>query len=104
MGDIPEYTAMRAAFGDALDNVAVSATKSMTGHLLGGAGAVEGVLTVLALHHGKAPVTINLDQQDPQIPLDVVTGTPRDLKPGVAVSNSFGFGGHNAVAAFRSYS
>lgn len=104
VGDIPEYTAMRAAFGDALDNVAVSATKSMTGHLLGGAGAVEGVLTVLALHHGKAPVTINLDQQDPQIPLDVVTGTPRDLKPGVAVSNSFGFGGHNAVAAFRSYS
>lgn len=104
VGDIPEYTAMRAAFGDALDNIAVSATKSMTGHLLGGAGAVEGVLTVLALHHGKAPVTINLDQQDPQIPLDVVTGTPRDLKPGVAVSNSFGFGGHNAVAAFRSYS
>lgn len=104
VGDIPEYTAMRAAFGDALDNVAVSATKSMTGHLLGGAGAVEAVLTVLALHHGKAPVTINLDQQDPQIPLDVVTGTPRDLKPGVAVSNSFGFGGHNAVAAFRSYS
>lgn len=104
VGDIPEYTAMRAAFGDALDNVAVSATKSMTGHLLGGAGAVEAVLTVLALHHCKAPVTINLDQQDPQIPLDVVTGTPRDLKPGVAVSNSFGFGGHNAVAAFRSYS
>lgn len=103
VGDIPEYTAMRAAFGDALDNVAVSATKSMTGHLLGGAGAVEAVLAVLALHHGKAPVTLNLEKQDPQIPLDVVTRTARELKPGVAVSNSFGFGGHNAVAAFRSY-
>lgn len=101
VGDIPEGTALRAAFGDHMDNVPVSATKSQTGHLLGGAGAVEAVLTVLALHHHRAPLTINLDHQDPQVDLDVVT-TEREIGTGVAVSNSFGFGGHNAVAAFRS--
>ncbi|GAA1813081.1 beta-ketoacyl-ACP synthase II [Nesterenkonia flava] len=102
-GDIPEYVAMRSAFGDHLENICVSATKSQTGHLLGAAGAVESVLTVLALHDRQAPVTINLDHQDPEIPLDVVTGSPRELGAGqqVAVCNSFGFGGHNAVAAFR---
>jgi len=80
----------------------VSATKSMTGHILGGSGAVEAVLTVLAVHHRTAPCTINLENQDPEIDLDVVTDA-RDLPSGdfVAVSNSFGFGGHNAVAAFR---
>ncbi|MDO5634982.1 MAG: beta-ketoacyl-ACP synthase II [Micrococcus sp.] len=104
VGDKPEYLAMRAVFGDHLDNVLVSATKSQTGHLLGASGAIESVLSVLAVHHGKAPVTINLDQQDPEIPLNVVTGTPADLPEGerVAVKNSFGFGGHNAVAVFRS--
>ncbi len=83
--------------------MAVSATKSMTGHLLGGSGAVEGVLTILALKNRIAPCTINLDNQDPKIDLDVVT-TARDLPSGdmVAISNSFGFGGHNSVAAFRS--
>ena len=82
--------------------MAVSATKSMTGHLLGGSGAVEGVLAVLALTERVAPCTINLENQDPEIDLDVVTDA-RDLPSGdfVAVSNSFGFGGHNAVAAFR---
>ena len=103
VGDIPEAGALRAAFGSEVDNMAVSATKSMTGHLLGGSGAVEGVLTILALKHRKAPCTINLANQDPQIDLDVVT-TARDLPSGdmVAISNSFGFGGHNSVAAFRS--
>ncbi|WP_431812749.1 beta-ketoacyl-[acyl-carrier-protein] synthase family protein [Kocuria sp. cx-455] len=103
VGDIPEAGALRAAFGSEVDNMAVSATKSMTGHLLGGSGAVEGVLTVLALKHRVAPCTINLDNQDPKIDLDVVT-TARDLPSGdmVAISNSFGFGGHNSVAAFRS--
>ena len=83
--------------------MAVSATKSMTGHLLGGSGAVEGVLTILALKNRIAPRTINLDNQDPKIDLDVVTAA-RDLPSGdmVAISNSFGFGGHNSVAAFRS--
>ena len=103
MGDIPEATALRAAFGSATDDMAVSATKSMTGHLLGAAGAIEAVMTVLAVHEHKAPATINLEHQDPQIDLDVVTQA-RDLPAGeiVAVSNSFGFGGHNSVAAFRS--
>lgn len=102
-GDEPEYTAMKAAFGAHVDNVCVSATKSQTGHLLGAAGAVESVLTVKALADRLAPVTINLENQDPSIPLDVVTGTPRTLPAGdqVAVCSSFGFGGHNAVAAFR---
>lgn len=100
---MPEAGALRAAFGSAVDDMAVSATKSMTGHLLGGSGAVEGVLTVLALTERMAPCTINLDNQDPKIDLDVVT-TARELRPGdmVAISNSFGFGGHNSVAAFRS--
>lgn len=102
VGDQPEYTALHAALGDHVENVAVSATKSQTGHLLGASGAVEAVFTVLAVHERKAPATINLDNQDPQIPLDVVT-TARDLPGGdvVALSNSFGFGGHNAVIAVR---
>lgn len=105
VGDKPEYGALKAAFGDQLENICVSATKSQTGHLLGAAGAVESVLTVKALHDRKAPVTINLDNQDPDMPLDVVTGSPRELSSGdqMAVCNSFGFGGHNAVAAFRTY-
>ncbi|WP_188668531.1 beta-ketoacyl-[acyl-carrier-protein] synthase family protein [Tersicoccus solisilvae] len=102
VGDAPEYTALLEALGSSLDDVAVSATKSQTGHLLGASGAVEAVLTVLAVHERKAPATINLDHQDPAIPLNVVT-TARDLPSGdvVAMSNSFGFGGHNAVAVFR---
>ncbi|RAN78033.1 beta-ketoacyl-[acyl-carrier-protein] synthase II [Bacillus sp. SRB_336] len=104
VGDRPEYTALRAALGDHVDNVCVSATKSQTGHLLGASGAVESVLTVLAVYHRLAPVTINLENQDPEIPLDIVTGTPRGLPEGqvVALNNSFGFGGHNAVVAIRS--
>jgi len=103
VGDKPEYTALRAALGNHVDNVAVSATKSQMGHLLGASGAVEAVLTVLAVHERKAPVTINLENQDPEIPLDVVT-SERALPGGsiVALSNSFGFGGHNAVIAVRS--
>ncbi|WP_285725046.1 beta-ketoacyl-[acyl-carrier-protein] synthase family protein [Psychromicrobium xiongbiense] len=104
VGDKPEYTALHAALGKHVDNVAVSATKSQMGHLLGASGAVEAVLTVLAVHERKAPLTINLDHQDPEIPLDVVTSA-RDLPQGdiVALSNSFGFGGHNAVVVVRNY-
>lgn len=104
VGDIAEYTALRRVFGDHLDKIAVSATKSSTGHLLGGAGAIEAIFTVLALHERTAPPTINLENQDPEIPLDVVV-SPRKLPDGpiLAISNSFGFGGHNAVVAFRSY-
>ena len=103
VGDIAEYKAMVRVFGDHLDSVAVSATKGATGHLLGGTGALEAIFTILALYHRTAPPTINLDNQDPDIPLDVVT-SPRAFGDGnlLAISNSFGFGGHNAVAAFRS--
>ncbi|MFZ2963452.1 MAG: beta-ketoacyl-[acyl-carrier-protein] synthase family protein [Rhodoglobus sp.] len=104
VGDIAEYNAMLRVFGDHLPNIAVSATKAATGHLLGGTGALEAIFTILALHHRTAPPTINLTEQDPEIPLDVVT-SPRALGDGplLAISNSFGFGGHNAVVAFRSY-
>jgi 3-oxoacyl-[acyl-carrier-protein] synthase II len=103
VGDKPEYTALKAAFGNHVDNLAVSATKSQTGHLLGASGAVESVMTALAIYERQAPVTINLEHQDPEIPLDVVTSA-RNLPSGdvVALNNSFGFGGHNAVVVFRS--
>jgi 3-oxoacyl-[acyl-carrier-protein] synthase II len=86
-----------------MDHVAVSATKSMTGHLLGGAGGVETVATVLALHHRLAPPTINLDDPDPEAEADIVRNEPRALPDGpiAALNNSFGFGGHNVVLAFR---
>ncbi|AZZ55414.1 beta-ketoacyl-[acyl-carrier-protein] synthase II [Rathayibacter iranicus] len=94
VGDIAEYRALLRVFGDHLPHIAVSATKAATGHLLGGTGALEAIFTVLALHERTAPPTINLTEQDPQIPLDVVT-SPRRLNDGplVALSNSFGFGG-----------
>jgi 3-oxoacyl-[acyl-carrier-protein] synthase II len=103
VGDIAEYNALRRVFGDLLERIPVSATKASTGHLLGGAGAIEAFFTVMSLHERTAPPTINLTQQDPEIPLDVVT-EPRTLPDGdlLAISNSFGFGGHNAVVAFRS--
>ncbi len=103
VGDIAEYTALKRVFGDHLDKICISATKSSTGHLLGGAGAIEAIFTVLALHERTAPPTLNLQNQDPEIPIDVVT-SPRQLPAGdiLAISNSFGFGGHNAVVAFRS--
>ena len=103
-GDIAEAQAIRAAFGDATDSIAVSGTKSVTGHLLGGAGAIESVFTVLALHHRIAPPTANIENFDPAIPLDVVQGQPRELATGdiAAVNNSFGFGGHDVAVVFRS--
>ena len=104
VGDIAEYRALKRVFGDHTSKLIVSATKSSTGHLLGGAGAVEALFTVKALHERVAPPTINVTQMDDEIDLDVVVGEPRALPDGeiVAMSNSFGFGGHNAVAAFRS--
>jgi len=105
VGDIAEFAALRAVFGDRVGSIPVSATKAATGHLLGGTGALEAVFTILATYYRLAPPTINLDNQDEKIPLDVVT-TPRDLGSGpqLGISNSFGFGGHNAVVAFRSVS
>ncbi|AWB89366.1 beta-ketoacyl-[acyl-carrier-protein] synthase family protein [Salinibacterium hongtaonis] len=104
VGDIAEFNAIKAIFGEHTANIAISATKASTGHLLGGTGALEAIFTVLALHERLAPPTRNLTEQDPAIELDVVT-EPRALGDGplFALSNSFGFGGHNAVVAFRSY-
>ncbi|MCF3170914.1 MULTISPECIES: beta-ketoacyl-ACP synthase II [Streptomyces] len=103
-GDIAEIKALRKVLGEDLDHVAISATKSMTGHLLGGAGGIETVATVLALHHRTAPPTINVDELDGEIDADIVRGEPRALPEGpiAAINNSFGFGGHNVVLAFRS--
>ncbi|WP_088288689.1 beta-ketoacyl-ACP synthase II [Kineosporia sp. A_224] len=104
VGDLAELNAIRGALGKDADHVAISATKSMTGHLLGAAGALEGIFCVLALHHRLAPPTINLDDPDPAVDLDVVRKDPRPLPAGdiVALNNSFGFGGHNVAVAFRS--
>ena len=104
VGDVAEAVAIRLAIGDAADRVCISATKSMTGHLLGGAGAVEGIATILALYHRVAPPTINLDDPDDDVHLDVVSGEPRRLPDGriAALNNSFGFGGHNVAQAFAS--
>lgn len=102
VGDIAEYTAIKRVFGKHTENLVVSATKSATGHLLGGAGAVEAVFTILALKEQIAPPTINLENQDPEIPLNVPKAPHKLSRPdAVAISNSFGFGGHNAVLAFR---
>lgn len=102
VGDIAEYTALKRVFGSHTEELIVSATKASTGHLLGGAGAVEAIFTILALKHQLAPGTINLENQDSEIPLNV-PARPHALsrKDAVAISNSFGFGGHNAVLAFR---
>lgn len=101
VGDIAEYNALARVFGSHLDNIAVSATKASTGHLLGGAGAIEAAFTIKALSDHTLPPTINLASQDPEIPLDVVT-SPRSISGDtLAISNSFGFGGHNAVVGFK---
>ncbi|GAA4885630.1 beta-ketoacyl-ACP synthase II [Serinicoccus chungangensis] len=106
VGDVAETRAIHRAFGAHTGEIAVTATKSMTGHLLGAAGALEALLTVLALHHRQVPPTLNLDQQDPEIDLDVVTGTARALPEGqlAAVNNAFGFGGVNVALTFTSAS
>jgi 3-oxoacyl-[acyl-carrier-protein] synthase II len=103
MGDVAEIRALRKVFGDDTDHFAVSATKSMTGHLLGGAGGVETIATVLALRDRIAPPTVNIDTLDPEVDADIVRGEPRALPEGrvAALNNSFGFGGHNVVLAFR---
>ncbi|WP_329409453.1 beta-ketoacyl-[acyl-carrier-protein] synthase family protein [Streptomyces sp. NBC_00704] len=106
-GDVAELKALRKVFGDDADHMAVSATKSMTGHLLGGAGGVESVATILALYHRVAPPTINVENIDPEAEAnaDVVRGEARKLPVEgriAALNDSFGFGGHNVVLAFRS--
>ncbi|MBT1018507.1 beta-ketoacyl-[acyl-carrier-protein] synthase family protein [Canibacter sp. lx-72] len=104
VGDIAEYAALRRVFGDRVNEIPVSATKSSTGHLLGGTGALEAIFTVLAVANRTAPPTINTVEQDPEIPLNI-SAAPVKLGSAdqLAISNSFGFGGHNAVIAVRSY-
>ena len=101
LGDIAETVAVKRCFGDHARNLAVSSTKSMTGHLLGAAGGIEAVFSVLAIHHQVAPPTINLQNPDPQCDLDYVPNTARPMKIDVALSNSFGFGGTNGSLVFR---
>ncbi|MFI0709667.1 beta-ketoacyl-[acyl-carrier-protein] synthase family protein [Streptomyces inhibens] len=103
-GDLAELKALRKVFGDDTDHMAVSATKSMTGHLLGGAGGIETVASILALYHRVAPPTINIDELDPEAEADIVHGEARKLPAEgriAALNDSFGFGGHNVVLAFR---
>jgi 3-oxoacyl-[acyl-carrier-protein] synthase II len=104
VGDMIEARAIRGLLGPHSEQVLLSATKSMTGHLLGGAGAVESVFTILALFHRKAPPTINITVPDPELEVDLVRDVPRDMPAGdlVGMNNSFGFGGHNVALAFTS--
>ena len=101
LGDKNETEAIKAALGDHAKKIVVNSTKSMTGHLLGGAGGLEAVFTVLALHHQKSPPTINIFNQDPECDLDYCANTARDLKIDVAVKNNFGFGGTNGTLVFK---
>lgn len=102
-GDLGETLAIKRAFGDHAHKLAVSSTKSMTGHMLGAAGGAEAVFTILAIHDQVAPPTINLENQDPECDLDYVPNTARKMKIDIAISNSFGFGGTNGTLAFRRY-
>ncbi len=104
VGDLIEARSIRGVLGDDADHVALSATKSMTGHLLGGAGALETIFTVLAVHEHQAPPTINVDNPDPELVLDLVRDKPRALPDGdvAAINNSFGFGGHNVALVVTS--
>lgn len=104
VGDLIEARSVSKVLGSSADGVALSATKSMTGHLLGGAGALETIFTVLALHDRTAPPTINVTDPDPELALDLVRDVPRDLPAGpvAAINNSFGFGGHNVALVVTS--
>src|SRR4029078_10623627 len=97
LGDVAETKAIKNVFGARAGKFPVSSTKSATGHLLGASGGIELVATVMAIINRTVPPTINLDNPDPECDLDYVPNTPRDVRVRKAMSNSFGFGGHNAV-------
>ncbi|ACV09166.1 beta-ketoacyl-ACP synthase II [Jonesia denitrificans] len=105
VGDLIEARAIRTLLGDTADQVKLSATKSLTGHLLGGAGALETIFSILAVRDRVAPPTINVENPDPELTLDLVRTTPRDLPTGdiAALNNSFGFGGHNVALVVRNH-
>jgi 3-oxoacyl-[acyl-carrier-protein] synthase II len=98
---VAECQAIGKVFGEASKRLCISSTKSMTGHMLGAAGGAEAVFTVMALHTGVIPPTINVEEQDPECALDVVPNVAREKRLEAALSNSFGFGGTNAVVCFR---
>jgi 3-oxoacyl-[acyl-carrier-protein] synthase II len=102
-GDLPELIAVQSVFGDTLDKLHVSATKSMTGHLLGGAGAIEAIASIMSIQKGIIPPTMNCQEVDPLIPanINLTLNTAVKKKVDVAMSNTFGFGGQNAVVMFR---
>ena len=101
LGDVNETHAIKAALGDHAKRIVVNSTKSMTGHLLGGAGGIESVFTILSIYHQKSPPTINIFNQDPECDLDYCANTARDLKIDVALKNNFGFGGTNGSLVFK---
>ena len=101
LGDINETNAIKAAMGDAAKKMVVNSTKSMTGHLLGGAGGIESIFTVMAIHDQKSPPTINIFNQDPECDLDYCANTARDMKIDIALKNNFGFGGTNGSLIFK---
>jgi 3-oxoacyl-[acyl-carrier-protein] synthase II len=103
LNDLSENKAIKEVFGEHAHKLAVSSTKSMTGHLLGGAGGIEAIYTVMAIHEGILPPTINYETPDPECDLDYVPNTPRKGKIRAAISNSFGFGGTNACLLFKAY-
>ena len=103
LGDLREAQAFWAVFGDRTPEIAISGTKSMTGHLMGAAGAVEGIFTVLSVYHQCAPATLNYRDPDPEINLDVVHGASRSMPIRYAISDNVGLGGHNGAVIFKRY-
>ena len=98
-----ETEAVKTVFGEHAYKMSLSSTKSMTGHLLGAAGAIEAIASILAIQHNRIPPTINFEHPDPLCDLDYTFNEPRDREVNVALSNAFGFGGHNTSVAFRKY-
>lgn len=103
LNDLSEHKAIKAVFGEHAYKLAISSTKSMTGHLLGGAGGVEAVFSALTIKHGVIPPTINYETPDPECDLDYVPNVARQVEVRTAMSNSFGFGGTNASLIFKAY-
>jgi 3-oxoacyl-[acyl-carrier-protein] synthase II len=101
LGDIAETKAIKAVFGEHAYAMNLSSTKSMTGHLLGAAGAIEAVASILAITHGRIPPTINLETPDPDCDLNYTPNVPQERQVRVALSNAFGFGGHNTCVVFK---
>jgi 3-oxoacyl-(acyl-carrier-protein) synthase len=104
LNDVAETAAIKSVFGDEAYRVPVSSTKSMTGHMMGATGALEAIICVRAIREKVVPPTINLENPDPECDLDYVPGAARQIAVEVAISNAFGFGGHNAVLALSSFS